>query len=529
MDSNDSQHVSADQLMLEEGLSRLLSSQSFSKSPRQQDLLRYLVKQSLAGNASRLKGYSIGVDVFGRGDDFDPAVDAIVRVEVARLRTKLNEYYAGPGQTDAVFFDLPKGGYAVEFRMRDSRAPRTATSGPVNRRNRRIDDQPSLAVLPLTNLSPDISENYFADGITDSLIFALSRLSGLLVISRQSSFSYRGTKDSSASIGTDLSVKYLLEGSVQRSGQRVRITMQLIEAATGGTIWSERYENDIQDIFSLQDEVTRNIVRVLQVKLARAEAEFFGHEGTNSIEAHDALLRGLECHWKYTPKFIAEAREHFSRAVEFDPAYAAAQAWLARSILHLWIMKWSDETDLPERAMHHANKAVALNNRLPYALAIKGWVHLWHKQREPALAFSRQAVALDPNNPEVLNILSMCLSSAGFGEEALFYIEKALRLNPHSSPFYEFVLGQAYFVLEDYDKAIAAYQRGCELSATFIPNHVFLCTTYALLEREEALRSRRNEVLTLIGGDKTRLIEPPWIDDKLSTTYEHLLHLAGLR
>ena len=362
-----------------------------------------------------------------------------------------------------------------------------------------------------------------------SLIFELSRLSGLFVISRQSSFTYRGSNQPSKAIAADLGVKYLLEGSIQRSGSHVRVTVQLIEAGSGGHVWSERFDTGVEDIFALQDEVTRSITRVLQVKLAPAEAELFGHEGTTSIEAHDALLRGLECHWKYTPKFIAEAQQHFSRAVERDPDYAAAHAWLARSLIHQWIMKWDNTPGLREQSMQHARQAVALNSRLPYALAVLGWVHLWCKQREPAIACCRQAVALDPNNPELLNFLSMALSSAGHGEEALFYIEKARRLNPHSSPFYEFVLGQAHFVLEDYNKAIAAFQHGCALSESFIPNHVYLCTVYALLGMEEQMRAKQQHVLALAGGDRIRMIEPPWMDERLAAFYEHLLQLAGLR
>lgn len=521
-----SDHGIETQALLDDCLSRMLAHPLFTKSPRQQDLLRYLVNQTVSGSAARLKGYAIGVEVFGRGTDFDPAVDAIVRVEVARLRTRLNDYYADAGLSDTLRIELPKGGYAVEFRRHDA-----ATSQPAatQRRTRLLDDKPSLAVLPLANLGPDPGLDYFVDGITDSLIYGLGRISGLFVISRQSSFAYRGTQKSSETIGEELGVKYLLEGSVQRAGQQVRITTQLVAADTGERIWSERHESNLQDIFALQDEVTHSIVKALQVKLARAEAEFFGHAGTGSIEAHDALLRGLECHWKYAPPEVAEARQHFSRAVEHDPAYAAAHAWLARSIIHQWIMHWSDEPDLRERAMAHAEKALQLNPELPYAHAILGWVCLWCKQREPALAASRRAVALDPSNPESLIMLSMCLAAAGFGEEALFYAEKAFRLNPHSSAFYEFVIGMAYFVLEDYDKAIAAYLRGCELSPTFIPNHVYLCTTYALLGMEEEMRAKRDDFLSLIGGNKAKLIEPPWIDDKLAATYEHLLQLAGLR
>lgn len=515
----------ATRTLAENCLGKVLASPVFATSPRQQDLLRYLVGQTLAGQAVRLKGYVIGVEVFGRGADFDPAVDAIVRVEVGRLRARLREYYQGDGQADAVHFDLPKGGYAMRLCEAKAAVPRPAAPASA----RPLDEKPAIAVLPFANLSAEPGQDYFVDGITDTLIFELSRLSGLFVISRQSSFAYRGSPQSSEFIAGELGVKYLLEGSVQRAGGKVRVMAQLIDAGTGGHVWSDRLDRDVQDIFSLQDEVTRGIVKALQIRLAPAEAELFGHEGTNSIEAHDALLRGLECHWKYTPRSIAEARQHFSRAVECDPAYAAAHAWLARSMLHQWIMKWDATPGLREQAMEHAQRATALAPRLPYALAILGWLHLWSKQREPAIACCRRAVSQDPNNPELLNFLSMALSSAGFGEESLFYIEKARRLNPHSSPFYEFVLGQAYFVLEDYDRAIAAYRRGCELSENFIPNHVYLCTTYALLGMEEPMREKRAHVMALAGGDLSRMIEPPWTDERLAAFYEHLLQLAGLR
>lgn len=520
--------VIPDKGVLEQCLEKVIASQVFSKSARQKDLLLYLVHQSVNGHADRLKGYVIGVEVFGRGSDFDPAVDAIVRVEVGRLRTKLREYYENEGASDTLEIMLPKGGYAVEF------FERTALESPAQSPSQRkirsniFDDTPSLAVLPLANLCVEDGLDYFVDGITDSLIFELSRLSGLFVISRQSSFAYRASALSSETIAADLGVRYLLEGSVQRAESNVRVRVQLIDASSGGHIWSERFDTTLKDIFSLQDEVTRSIVKVLQVKLAPAEAALFGHEGTSCIEAHDALLRGLECHWKYSPRSIADARQYFTQAVHHDPNYAAAHAWLARSLIHQWIMKWDIDRHLRELALMHAEKAVMLDEQLPYAWAVQGWVLLWLKQREPAIAACRRAVSMNPNNPESLNFLSMALSSAGFGEEALYYVVKARRINPHSSPFYEFVLGMAYYVLEDYDKAISAFQHGAELSGSFIPNHVYLCTTYALLERHDKMRMAREQVLALVGGDLERMIEPPWVDEKLAAFYKHLLNLAGL-
>lgn len=520
----------SDQTLLNECLDRVLSSPVFEKSHRQQDLLRYLVKETLAGNAHRLKGYTLGVEIFDRGEDFDPTVDAIVRVQVGRLRTMLREYYSLHGQSDAILFDLPKGSYAVDFTLRDfSETPIQAFAPIPYTTPNSIEHEASLAVLPFSNISSDSEQDYFADGITDNLIYELSRLSGLFIISRQSSFNYRGATKSSKEIGAELGVKYLLEGSVQLSGKRVRVTAKLIDANTGGHLWSERYESTLHEIFSLQDEITLGIVKALQIKLAWVEAELFGHEGTESIEAHDELLRGMACHWKYTPKFVAEARIHFTRAVELAPTYAAAHAWLARTLLFQSIMKWDLNVNLRDIAYDHAQRAVALNDHLPYALSMLGWAHLWLKHRDQSIANCRQAVALDPNNSEAQVFLSFSLSAAGRGEEALFYIEKALRHNPHSSTLYQFTLGNAYFVLKDYNKAVSAYKRGVALSATFIPNYVLLCTAYAQLGMEDEMRISREAALSIMGGDKSRMIESLWTDEGLAAAYEHKLQVAGLK
>ena len=522
--------VPSDLTILNESVDKLLSSPTFVKSHRQQELLRYLIKETLAGNAQRLKGYTLGVEIFNRGADFDPGGDAIVRVEVGRLRAKLMEYYNSYGLTDSILIDLPKGGYILNFTLReDLTKTDPAQKNSIDQWPTVIKGLPSLAVLPFVNLSSEPRQDYFVDGLADSLIFEMSRLSGLFVISRQSSFSYRDSSKSAGEIGKELGVKYLLEGSVQRSSQRIRITVNLLEASSGGHLWSERYESDLQEIFAMQDKVVLNIVKVLQIKLASSEAELFGHEGTESINAHDALLRGIECYWKYSPKFIAEARKHFAKAVELDPDYAAANAWLARTMLFQWIMRWDQEDGLRASAYKHAKRAAELNVRLPYALAILGWACLWDKQRDSSIAICRQAVGLDPNNSEAHVFLSQCLAAAGYGEEALYYIEKAKRINPKSSPFYEFALGQAYYVLEDYDKAIEAFKRGTELSDTFPSNYIYLCTTYALLGKQEEMCANRKAYFSILGGDRSLLPAYSWTDEILAASYEHLIDVAGLR
>ena len=524
-------------------LDKVLSSPVFSHAERQQRFLRYVVTQTLTGNTERLKGYTIGIEVFDREPTFDPTIDAIVRVEAARLRAKLREYYEGGGRNDAVRFEVPKGAYAVHIELHESQSsqtpplkqePRGAPTAAANEVApgitpfvHPIEDKPSIAVLPFANMSSDPEQEYFADGITDILITELSRLSGLFVISRHSSFVYKGLSKRAEEIAQELGVRYLLEGSVQRSGMQARITAQLVDNKTGAHLWAEHYDRELKEIFAVQDDVTRRIVSVLQVKLAGDEAERFGHEGTVSIEAHDALLRGLERFWVYTQESAEEARALFAKAIELDPRYAFAHAWLARTLAIQWIFLWDARAETLERAFEHARMAVDLDPQMPFAYSVLCWVQLWRKQGEASIAAGWRAVALDPNNADAHLFLSMTLGAAGRGEEALHCIEKGMRLNPHPSAFYQLALGLCYFVLEEYDKAIAAFKRGTGLSDTFIPNHLWLCVIYTLLEREDEARLESEYVLTLSGGRRP-VIQVIWLDEDLRLRMQGLMELAGL-
>ncbi len=322
-------------------------------------------------------------------------------------------------------------------------------------------------------------------------------------------------------------MRYLLEGGVQRSGERVRITGQLIDASSGAHLWAERYDRELKDIFAVQDDVTRRIVAVLQMKLASNEAERFGHVGTVSIEAHDALLRGLERFWVYTQESTGEALALFAKAVELDPRYAFAHAWLARTLAFQWIFFWDPRDEILERAFEHARTAVDFDPQMPFAYSVLGWVQLWRKQGEASIAAGWRAVALDPNNADAHLFLSMTLMAAGRGEEALHYIEKGMRLNPHPSTFYQLALGQCYFVMEEYDKAIAAYKRGAELTDAFIPNHFWLCVIYTLLERPDEARIEREKILALTAEHRP-VIQEIWLDEDLRLRMLGLMQLAGL-
>jgi adenylate cyclase len=517
-------------------LERILGSAPFAQSERLQRFLKFAVTETLAGRSDRLKGYSIAVAVFDRDPSFDSAIDAIVRVEAARLRTKLREYYDGEGRDDPVRLVLPKGRYAIQLETPQpvtgsARAGSGAGDDPTALKPALhpapIEDRPSLAVLPFTNLSSDAEQGYFADGVTDTLITELSRLPGLFVISRHSSFVYRNVNKRADEIGTELGVKYLVEGSVRRAANRVRITTQLIDAASGTHLWAERFDRELQDIFAVEDDVVRRILTVLQVKLTDPEAGRTGHGGTRSLEAHDCLLRGLERYWLSRQECTAQARAYFARAAELDPAYAAAHAWLARALVFEWSMYWDPSADGLEKAYEHARLAVDLQPRLPQAHSMLCWVQLWRKQGEAAIAAGRRAVAMDTNDADAHVFLASALCASARGEEALHFVEKGMRLNPHPSYFYHFVLGQCYYVLEDYEKALTALKQGVALRDVFYPNHHHLCLIYTLLGREAEARAERDTLLMLTGGRKP-VLRSLYLDEGVSRVVDELSRRAGI-
>lgn len=487
----------ADKEKIQASMANMLASNFFTGSPRQKRFLEYLVINTLNGNTSHLKGYTIAIDVFDRKDDFDPSLDSVVRVEATRLRNKLREYYDEQGKSDEVHIEFRKGSYKLDFSFQNltdnnqySSLLAKSTQLIERRHPTLISDMPSLVVLPFVSISADNSRDYFADGMTDNLISILSRLSGLFVISRQSAFAYRSTIKSSKEIATELGVQYLLESSVQHAGDRVRIASQLVQASNGAHIWSERYDREIKDIFALQDELTQQIVYALQIELSGAEGKMFGYQDTQSIEAHDALLRGIASFRYYTQKSAQEAVELLSKAIQIDSNYVAANAWLARTYAFQWSMSWVKDKTVLDFALKYAKRAVELDANSPFALSILGWVYLWLKEGEAAIAACRQGVLLDKNNAEALLFLSLSLSAAGLGEEGLYYIEKAKRLTPTPSPLYEFALGQCYFILKEYQKAIVAYEQGTILSPSFIPTHFLQMLAYAKLGLEDKVQQK---------------------------------------
>src|SRR3989442_10622358 len=309
-----------------------------------------------------------------------------------------------------------------------------------------LPNKPSIALLPFENMSGDAGQEYFSDGITEDLITGLSKLSGLFVIARNSVFAYKGKTLKPAQVSRELGVRYLLEGSVRKAGNQVRITAQLVDATTGYHVWAERYDRDLKDVFALQDEVTQKIVGVLAVKLTVPEKVGLTRAPTGNLEAYDYVLRGKEYRGRTTRDANAEAGKMFRRAIELDPDYAAAYAELGWSHLQAWQFQWSRDPETLQRALELAQQAIARDDSLAGPPCLLGQVYLWKKEHERAIAEAERAVGLAPNDADSYETLAEVLAWSGRADAAIRYIKEAMRLDPQYPFFYLWTLGHAYYL-----------------------------------------------------------------------------------
>src|SRR5262245_1634533 len=351
-----------------------------------------------------------------------------------------------------------------------------------------LPDRPSVAVLPFSNLSQDPAQEYFSDGVTEDLITGLSKVSGLFVIARNSVFTYKGKAVKVRDVGRDLGVRYVLEGGVQRSGSRVRITAQLVDAATGYHIWAERYDREVNDIFALQDEVTQQIVGAMAVKLTEAEKRRLGRPPTGNPEAYDLVLRGHEERRITTRDGNAEARRLFMKALDLDPNYAGAYLGLAWTQLQSWQFQWSTDREGLERGRELAERAIALNDSLVGAYHVLGQIYLWMKQHDRAIAEAEQAVALAPNDADGYETLAETLCWSGRPDEGITAIRHAMRLNPRYPYFYDWTLGHGYYLIGQRQQALDSFARALKGNPNFLPAHAYRGVLFTELGRMNEAR-----------------------------------------
>jgi adenylate cyclase len=439
--------------------------------------------------------YGDGVNVAARLEGLAPAGGVCISDVVHQMvRGRLDLAFADLGEQQVKNIAQP---VRVWRWVNDDHAAGRPASGAGELTASALPGKPSIAVLSFDNLSRDPDQEYFSDGLTEDLITDLSQLSALFVTSRHAVFQYKGRPAPPRQVANDLGVRYVLEGSVRRAANRVRINAQLIDATTGFHLWAQRYDRDFEDIFNLQDEIVHTIVAALDVRLTARERAGIERRYTDNLEAYDLFLQARDGYWRRTAEGAAQARTTLERAIVLDPKFAAAHALLADNYRSEWWYEWRDDETALDHALELARRGVALDDGLPFAHMFLGWIHLWRKEHDQAIAEAKRCLALDPNNAEGHVRLGHILDQAGRPAEGLPFIETAMRLDPHYPSMYLFWLGHAFHSLERYDEAAVAYRRVISRSPDFLYAQLFLAAVYAQLGRMEEAKAEAAEVLRI--------------------------------
>jgi TolB-like protein/Flp pilus assembly protein TadD len=377
-----------------------------------------------------------------------------------------------------------------------------------------LPDKPSIAVLPFNNMSDDASQEYFADGMTEDLITDLSKISGLFIIARNSSFSYKGQQVKVRQVAEELGVRYVLEGSVRRAGEQVRINAQLIDATTGGHLWAERFDGTLADVFAFQDQVTKRIVDALALQLTPQEAQRVTGPGTDNVAAHDAYLRGLSYYNRRTPEDNAAARTHFEKAIELDPNYSAAYTALAKVYAQATIGGSAYSQKLGIVWYHGYVKAWRLLNQgmaQPNAdyHVLRSWFALKKHQHDRAIGEAEQALELNPNDADALEALAEALIYAGQPKAGIELAERAIRQNPVSLGRALYLMGTAEFALGNSAKAVEYLGRAMQQAPNVTYFVGFLAAVHGDLGQVEqaqaAFKAFTQKQLLTAGGANLRL------------------------
>jgi len=323
-----------------------------------------------------------------------------------------------------------------------------------------LPDKPSIAVLPFNNMSSDPEHEFFADGITEDIITELSRFSDLLVIARNSSFTYKGKATRAQDIGHNLGVRYVVEGSVRRAGNRVRVTAQLVEAETENHLWADRYDGELDAIFDLQDNIVQAIVAILPGRLALGEAGRIKRKAPGNMAAYDCLLAGKIHHHRFTKEDNLEAEKYLERAIELDPEYASAYAWKACVLGQAFRRKYRHNLEeLFHKAVEFAEKAILLDENEVECHRMFCELAMMNEQWEKAEQHNYRAISLNPNHPLLLAQKGELHTWLGRAEEGAFWIRKAMRLDRYTAPAWAHLLGRALMLMQQYSEAVAAYQQ----------------------------------------------------------------------
>ena len=479
-------------------LEKILASKMFARAERLSRFLRFVSEQALAGSHDTLKEYVLGLEVFDRHSSYDPRLDPIVRVEARRLRTKLQEYYRTEGFADSVGIELPERGYLPVFRCRTAPVPRIRTrEAPV-----------AIAVLPFLNLSPDRENEYFSDGLTDELIGTLAKVPSLRVVARTSVFQLKGKATDLRYVGAQLGASMLLEGSVRRDGDRVRITAQLINASDGYHLWADTYEREMKSVFGVQEEISWSIARALERCLGAEPEGASARRHPQNAEAYDLFLQARYYLNLRTEVGFLRSLDCFQNALRKDPDYALAYAGMADAYSLSTRYKVLPPQEAWPRAKAAALKSLELNDAMAEAHTALAFVKLHYEwDWQGAEGGFQRALQINPSYAVAHQWRTWTLAVMGRFEEAIGSMKEARSLDP-LSPNVTADLALVYYFARQYENAIEQCHEVLDVQPSFYRPHQLLGMVYlqqglcplavAELQQAAVLSDENQRVLALL-------------------------------
>ncbi|MFO1107829.1 MAG: tetratricopeptide repeat protein [Bradyrhizobium sp.] len=476
-----------------------------SIAPQEFDLLDYLIR-----NSDRVVSKDEIIQAIWKGRAIS---DTALTTRLNGVRTAIGD----SGEAQRLIKTLPRRGFRFVGRLREETDSvgneAAARPGDSLQSALSLPDKPSIAVLPFGNLSSDPEQDYFADGVVDDIITALSRFKSVFVIARNSSFTYKGRAVELKQVGRELGVRYVLEGSVRKAADKVRITCQLIDATTGMHLWADRYEGGLGDIFALQDDITVNVIAAIAPRLLQAEIELVARR-PNDLSAHDHYLRAHPHYYTMTREGVAEAIRLLDRALEIDPRYSAAASLAilchTLNLLNRWTVDGQQDVN---EAIRLSKLVLSVDENDPETLACVGWAKAYILRDTPAAAeMVDRAVALNPNSAIAWSYRGFVYIYAGMSEEALHSYEQAMRLSPLDPMRFgiDAMIGIAQLGVGRFEQALNAARKSISKHASFLPAYLCLASALAHLGRREEADQAVRKILELQPGFRAASRKGQW-------------------
>jgi adenylate cyclase len=487
-------------------------------------------------------GINLGDVIEDRGDIYGDGVNIAARLEslaepggvcisgTARdaIGNKIPAEYRFMGEQQVKNIANSIRAYQVVLDVSDDSSPKQVHQPGTGDTPPKLPDKPSVAVLPFDNISGDPEQEYFADGITEDIITDLSRYPNLFVIARNSSFTYKGQPVRLQAVGEELGVHYVVEGSIRKAGNRVRVTVQLIEAATEKHVWAERYDRELTDIFEIQDELTQAIVGALPARLEAADIERIKRKPPQHMAAYDYVLRSKVLHHIGTKQANSEALESCNKAIEIDPDFAQAYAWKACTLRQSVIREYTDEPELAgAQRVENAEKALALDENDMECLRILCEINMEQRALDQAEKFHNRAFEMNPNDPRMLAQRGELMTWMGRHAEGAEWVQKAMRLDPLGAKSFAHLLGRALLAQHQYEEALQAYR---QITAPRYSHHADMAVCHARLGNKDEAGSEASAAIRLKENFSIKgyLANLPYREDADLEHHRQGLHLAGL-